>query len=182
MSDFSSFLPNAQNIQNWLLLFLIVATILVPMIIYLLERHRIPKLKFDGFFKTESSEAGATGVLNATKYFVKIINTNSRSEGNAGICRGFVTLGNKKYTTVWEYGYAGNSFGKEAMLQVFYIDKDQNTINFTNYQQSRQIIDSKSYNDTIHDSITTWIECERGRCPKPITKSIENIIKNATSV
>jgi hypothetical protein len=169
-----------SNIANLLLLFLIIATVVTPVIIYLLERGRIPKLKFDGFFKTESSEAGATGVVNATKYFVKIINTNRRTEGNTGICQGFITLGNKKYTTVWEYDYAGNSFAKEALLQVFYKDKDQNTINFINYQQSQQIKDPIPYNGIIHESITIWIECERGQCPKPITKSIENIIKNAT--
>lgn len=68
------------------------------------------------------------------------------------------------------------------MLEAFYIDKDSNKINFTNYQQSQQIKDPKPYNDIIHESITIWIECERGHCPKPITKSIENIIKSATSV
>lgn len=59
------------------------------------EEERVPKLGFDEFFKIDSQEAGATGELNATRYFVKIINTNSRSEGIAGICQGFVILRNK---------------------------------------------------------------------------------------
>ena len=91
-------------------------------------------------------------------------------------------MGNKIYRTIWEYDYVGNSFGKEALLQVFHIDRIRNTINFINYHQSQQMIDSKSYGERIHDDITVILECERGHCPKPITESIDNIINNSTGV
>ncbi len=153
-----------------------------PVFIYLHKRLKIPKLRFDGFFKSDSSELGTTGPKDLIRFFIKVINANRRSEGNAELCQGFITVGNKTYRTVWEYDYAGNSFGKEALLQVFHIDKNRNTINFINYQQSHQIIESKSYGERVHDSITIRLECSRGQCPKPLTENIQNIINTATYV
>ena len=123
-----------------------------------------------------------SGSKYLTRFFVKITNVNDRSEGRAELCIGFITLGNKTYRTVWEYDYAGNSFGKEALLQVFYIDENRSTINFINYQQSQQIIESKPYNECIHNTVTIRLECTRGRCPKPLTEGIQNIINTETYV
>ena len=171
------------NIGNWLLLFLSIATILTPMIIYLLERSRTPKLKFKGFLKLDNPEGINTKTQgDGTGYFIEIINSNKRSEGNADLCRGFITLGNRTHTTLWEYGHAGNTFARKALLFLFYVEKNDKTIEFVNWQQSRQNIESKPYDERIHDSITIGIECSRGHCPKPLTENIQNIINSATDV
>jgi hypothetical protein len=170
-----------SNIGYIISLAIIIAT-LGPMFIYIHKRLTIPKLKFGGFFRRDSSEVATTEPKDLTRFFIKIINVNRRSEGNAELCIGLITLGNKTYRTVWEYDYAANSFGKEALLQVFYIDKNRNTINFINYQQSQQIIESKSYGECVHSSITIRLECSRGGCPKSLTENIQSIINTETYV
>jgi hypothetical protein len=118
MWDYISWLTNwlsdPNNTENLLLIFLIIGTVLTPIIIYNLDRGRIPKLKFSRFIKVNSSEWGLLFAgQNRTGFFIKVVNTNRRSEGKADECQGFVTVGNKTYRTVWEYGYAGTSIGRK---------------------------------------------------------------------
>jgi hypothetical protein len=126
--------------------------------------------------------SSTTGTKDLTRFFVKITNANRRSEGKAQECVGLVSIDNKTYRSVWQYDYAADTFGEEALLLVFYIDKNCNTVNFVNYQQSRQIIESKPHDECIKNSITIRLECSRGLCPKPLTEKIKNIINEATRV
>jgi hypothetical protein len=119
-----------QDLSNILLLLLILATVVGPVLIYLLNRSKIPKLAFDKYFKKDSLEVVTTGTLNSTTFFIKIINVNKRSEGKVEGCTGFISIGDKTYRTGWQDGYEVGTFGKEAFLSLFYIDNDQNTINF----------------------------------------------------
>ena len=144
------------------------------MLVYILGRLRIPKLRFDGFFKSDSSEIGTSGQIDMRKFFIKVMNVNRRSEGKAKLCMGFITIDNKTYEMLWEDDYRGNTFGKEALLQVFYLDRNRNTINFITYQKQQETIIPKSYDECIHNN--------RGQCPKPLTERIENIINHATRV
>jgi len=182
-SDLRDFLGWVMsNTASLLLLFLIIATVLTPMIIYILERRRIPKLQFAGFFRSDGSEVGTTGVKDITRFFVKVINVNKRSEGKTKECMGFVSLDNKTYRSDWQDGYAGNTFGKEALLQVFFLNKKSNTINFSHTIGAGKTEESKSYDECIHNNISIRLECERGQCPKPLTERTENIINNAVGV
>jgi hypothetical protein len=80
-----------------------------------------------------------------TRFFVRIKNVNKRSEGKAHLCLGFVTLDKRTYRAEWQDGYAGNTFGQEALLHVFYIDKDPNTINFIHTVGAAKTVESISY-------------------------------------
>ncbi len=71
-------------------------------IVRLLNWLKIPKLEFDEFFKNDASIATNTGVYNRITYFVKIMNTNRKSEGRAGSCTGFVSVSGKSYKTIWK--------------------------------------------------------------------------------
>jgi hypothetical protein len=109
-----------DNIENWLLFLLIIATVLTPAVIYVHQRSKIPRLKFGEFIKVDRSYIVDSERVDVTKFFIKVINKNKRSEGNAEECYGFITLRSNPVRTVWEeFDYAGTSFGKEALLLVF---------------------------------------------------------------
>ena len=185
-------MPGFQEIVEWytiyvnteylLLFFLIVATILTPAVIYAHQRSKIPRLELDGFVKIDSpdSRLGSIDNQGASGFFVKVVNVNRRSEGESGTCQGFVTVGNRPYRTVWEYDWNGYSISKEALLFVFGVDDNSKTVYFANSSKGQKVMElSKPYDDSINDDITITLQSEKGRCPKPLTKNVKNIIDTA---
>jgi hypothetical protein len=185
-------MPGFQEIVEWytiyvnteylLLFFLIVATILTPAVIYAHQRSKIPRLKLDGFVKIDSpdSRPGSIDNQGVSGFFVKVVNVNRRSEGESGTCQGFVTVGNRPYRTVWEYDWNGYSISKEALLFVFGVDDNSKTVYFANSSKGQKVMElAKPYDDSINDNITITLQCEKGRCPKPLIKNVKNIIDTA---
>jgi len=75
---------------------------------------------------------------------------------------------------------AGTPIGQEELLLLFYIDNNNNkTVNFVNYQHSKVVELSKPYDECVNDNISIRLECSSGSCPKPLTKSIKQILDRA---
>jgi hypothetical protein len=182
-------MPGFQEIVDWFIvnieylipLFTIIGGSL-PVLIYVHKRTLIPRLKFDGFVKIDSpdSRLGSIDNQGVSGFFVKVVNVNRRSEGESGTCQGFVTVVNRTYRTVWEYDWNGHSFSKEALLFVFGADDNSKTVYFANSSKGQKVMElAKPYNDSINDNITITLQCEKGRCPKPLTKNVKSIIDTA---
>jgi hypothetical protein len=160
---------------------LIIGTVATPIIIYAHQRSKIPKLKFNGFVKVDSpdSRLGDKDIKGITGYFVKVKNAKRRSEGKAEGCQGFITIRARIYRSVWAYDWAGTPIGKKELLLLFYINNNDNTVNFANRQHSKIIELSKPYNECFNDIISVRLECESGSIPRPLTKSIRHIIEKS---
>jgi hypothetical protein len=181
MSD----LPNVErwflsNLGNILLLLLIIATVVAPTLIYVFERRRIPKLAFNGYFKVEETALLGPAERTTIIYYVMVTNINNKSEGRIEACAGNITCNNRIYRTIWEANRARHySFGKEALLKLFHIKNNQ--IKFTNMigENGLDVTPDFMYAEYVHNNITIELESARGHCPKPLTESIENIVRNS---
>jgi hypothetical protein len=179
----TNWITDPRNTEYVLLILLIIGTVLTPIIIYTHQRSKIPKLKFDGFVKVASPDRrlGDKDIKGITGYFLKVKNANRRSEGKVD-CQGFIIVGIRTYRTVWHYDYAETPIGQEELLLLFYMNNNDKTVNFANYHRYSKVIElSKPYDKCANDNISIRLECSSGSCPKPLTKSIKNIIDKATT-
>jgi len=156
---------------------------LMSVFIYLHGRSKIPKLSFDGYFKFDKQFV--TDVPSkVTIYCVRIEDMNTRSEGKVRSCTGSLTVNSNIYRTVWvnsESRYY--TFVKEALLKLFEVDWNGNTIGFFNtLRETKAEPTLVPYTETIHSNIIIGLESNRGHCPESMTVSIEDIINNAESL
>ena len=156
---------------------------LTSVFIYLRGRSKIPKLSFDGYFKFDKQFL--TDVPSkVTIYCLRIEDMNSRSEGKVRSCAGSLTVGGNVYRTVWvnsESRYY--TFVKEALLKLFEVDWNGNTIGFFNtLRETKAEPTLVPYTETIHSNIIIGLESNRGHCPESMSVSIEDIINNAESL
>jgi hypothetical protein len=166
-----------SNLGNILLFLLIIATVVAPTLIYILDRRRLPKLAFKESLKLDEYVVDETKVIG---YYVRVININNKSEGRIESCAGNIRFDNRIYRTIWEANRARHySFGKEALLKLFHIKNNQ--IKFTNTigENGLDVTPDFVYTEYVHKNITAELESARGHCPKPLTESIENIINNS---
>jgi hypothetical protein len=105
----------------------IIAAIAIPagfvgsVIIYILEGRKKPKLEFDKFFKEDSSFVTTIGVSNRTTFFVKLINTNHKTEGKADECTGILNISGKNHKTIWNNNHRRKyTFATEGILLILY--------------------------------------------------------------
>ncbi|HYT02165.1 MAG TPA: hypothetical protein VEL70_04585 [Candidatus Acidoferrum sp.] len=156
---------------------------LMSVFIYLHGRSKIPKLSFDGYFKFDKQFV--TDVPSkVTIYCVRIEDMNTRSEGKVRSCTGSLIVNSNIYRTVWVNGESRYyTFVKEALLKLFEVDWNGNTIGFFN-----TLLETKAepilvpYTENIHNNIIIGLQCSRGYCPESMTVSIEDIINNAESL
>jgi len=156
---------------------------LMSVFIYLHGRSKIPKLSFDGYFKFDKQFV--TDVPSkVTIYCVRIEDMNTRSEGKVRSCTGSLTVNSNIYRTVWvnsESRYY--TFVKEALLKLFEVDWNGNTIGFFNtLRETKAEPTLVPYTETIHSNIIIGLESYRGHCPESMSVSIEDIINNAESL
>jgi hypothetical protein len=149
------------------------------------EREKIPVLTFDGLFKSEDNPIVVNGSreVGQTTFFIRVENTNKRSEGRAESCSGFLeVLGTniKNAPTVWadnEVRYF--SFSRYADLRLFTLI-ERETISFPSAKSERGFAETrKSYTEYVNKDLKVELECVRGRCPTPYTKKIDDIVKQA---
>ena len=154
--------------------------------IYLHGRSKIPKLSFDGYFKFDKHFVAdvPSKVSKVTIYCVKIEDMNTRSEGKVRSCAGSLTVNSNIYRTVWVNGESRYyTFVKEALLRLFEVDWNGNTIGFFNtLQETKAEPTLVPYTETIHSNIIIGLGSSRGHCPESMTVSIEDIINNAESL
>jgi len=156
---------------------------LMSVFIYLHGRSKIPKLSFDGYFKFDKQFL--TDVPSkVTIYCVRIEDMNTRSEGKVRSCTGSLTVNSNIYRTVWVNGESRYyTFVKEALLKLFEVDWNGNTIGFFNtLRETKAEPTLVPYTETIHSNIIIGLESNRGHCPESMTVSIEDIINNAESL
>jgi hypothetical protein len=166
-----------SNIANILLFLLIIATVVAPTLIYAYQRHKIPKLGIGSYFKI--NEQMTTGPPR-TVYYLKVVNTNDKSEGRVESCAGNIIFGERTYRTIWEDNRARHhSFGKEASLKLF--DIYNNELNFTHAISERglDVVPGLPIADNLREDIIVELEAAKGRCPSPHTETIEYIVNNA---
>jgi hypothetical protein len=151
---------------------------------YLHGRSKIPKLSFDGYFKFDNQVVTGSVPSKLTVYCVRIKDMNTKSEGKVRSCAGSLTLSGNVYRTVWvKSGSRYYDFVKQALLKLFEVDWNGNTIGFFN--ALREINAEPAlvpYTGTIHSNIIIGLDSSRGRCPESITVSIEDIIHTAESL
>jgi len=156
---------------------------LMSVFIYLHGRSKIPKLSFDGYFKFDKQFV--TDVPSkVTIYCVRIEDMNTRSEGKVRSCTGSLIVNSNIYRTVWVNGESRYyTFVKEALLKLFEVDWNGNTIGFFNtLRETKAEPTLVPYTETIHSNIIIGLESNRGHCPESMTVSIEDIINNAESL
>ncbi|MGC1932281.1 MAG: hypothetical protein WA667_25190 [Candidatus Nitrosopolaris sp.] len=146
-------------------------------IVYILTRRKIPKLEFGEFFKYDHSVVTTIGVSNRITFFVSVKNINDKSEGKVKSCTGFITAFGKSYKTIWkDNGRSKYDFNKEAFLELFYIDKDDNTITFSNSISEKDDIETTELPYKVTEDLRIRLESDRGHCPKPKTINIGDIV------
>jgi len=156
---------------------------LMSVFIYLHGRSKIPKLSFDGYFKFDKQFV--TDVPSkVTIYCVRIEDMNTRSEGKVRSCTGSFIVNSNIYRTVWVNGESRYyTFVKEALLKLFEVDWNGNTIGFFNtLRETKAEPTLVPYTETIHSNIIIGLESYRGHCPESMSVSIEDIINNAESL
>jgi hypothetical protein len=156
---------------------------LMSVFIYLHGRSKIPNLSFDGYFKFDKQFV--TDVPSkVTIYCVRIEDMNTRSEGKVRSCTGSLIVNSNIYRTVWVNGESRYyTFVKEALLKLFEVDWNGNTIGFFNtLRETKAEPTLVPYTETIHSNIIIGLESNRGHCPESMTVSIEDIINNAESL
>ena len=156
---------------------------LTSVFIYLRGRSKIPKLSFDGYFKFDKQFVTDLP-SKVTIYCVRIEDMNTRSEGKVRSCAGSLTVNSNIYRTVWVNGESRYyTFVKEALLKLFEVDWNGNTIGFFNTLRETMAEPTLvPYTETIHSNIIIGLESSRGQCPETITVSIEDIVNNAESL
>lgn len=151
---------------------------------YLRKRSKIPKLSFDGYFKFDKQIVTGDIPSKVTTYCVRIEDMNTKSEGKVRSCAGTLTMTGSLYRTVWVNSESRHySFVKEALLKLFEVDWNGNTIGlFNTLLETRAEPTLVPYTETIHNNITIGLESIRGHCPESVTVNIEDIINNAESL
>jgi hypothetical protein len=86
--------------------------------VYLHKRAKIPKLSFDGYFKTEQPFLTGHESSKVTTYCVRIENINLKSEVEIELCAGSLTVNNSIYKTVWmSTDKRHDNFVKDALIR-----------------------------------------------------------------
>jgi hypothetical protein len=148
---------------------------------YVRQRQKIPKLSFEGYFKTAQLFLTSHAPSKVTTYCVRIENINLKSEGEIKLCAGSLTVNDSIYKTVWmSTDKRHHNFVKEAWLKLFDVDSKDDTIGlFDTSGETDAKRSPATYGRRIDDNITMQLESARGQCPNPATENIESIIKNA---
>jgi hypothetical protein len=148
--------------------------------LYIHQRRKIPRLSFDGYFKTERPFVTGQVSTKVATYCVRIENINPKGEGEIELCAGSLTVNDSIYKTVWISDERHHNFVREAWLKLFDVDSKDDTIGL--FDTSGET-DAKrypaAYGRLISDNITIKLESARGHLPDPVTEKIEYIIKNA---
>jgi len=149
--------------------------------VYARQRQKIPKLSFDGYFKTEQTFLTGHDPTNVSTYCVRIEDINPKREGEIRLCAGSLTVNTEVYKTIWMFTKKRHhNFVKEAWLKLFDVDSKNETIGFSDTaEESNAKRSPASYGRRIGDNITMQLEAARGRCPEPHNENIEYIIKKA---
>ena len=157
---------------------------LTSVFFYLRGRSKIPKLSFDGYFKFDKQFVTGDVPSKVTIYCVRIEDMNTRSEGKVRSCTGSLIVNSNIYRTVWVNGESRYyTFVKEALLKLFEVDWNGNTIGFFNtLRETKAEPALVPYTETIHSNIIIGLGSSRGHCPESMTVSIEDIINNAESL
>jgi len=152
---------------------------LTSVFFYLRGRSKIPKLSFDGYFKFDKQL-----VRFVATYCVRIEDMNTKSEGKVRSCTGSLTVGGNVYRTVWANSESRHyAFVKEALLKLFEVDWNGNTIGFFDtLQETKAEPRLVPYTESIHSNIIIGLQSSRGHCPESVTVSIEDVINNAESL
>lgn len=69
--------------------------------VYVRKRQKIPRLSFEGYFKTAQLFLTGHAPSKVTTYCVRIENINLKSEGEIKLCAGSLTVNDSIYKTVW---------------------------------------------------------------------------------
>jgi hypothetical protein len=149
--------------------------------VYWRKRQTIPKLSFEGYWKTDSLFVTEHVETKVISYCVRIEDINPKSEGKIRSCAGSATVNNDISKTIWMFANKRNhDFVKEAWLKLFDVDWKDDTIGL--FDTSGKT-DAKrfpvAYGRRNNDNITINLESARGRRPDPVTEKIEYIIKKA---
>jgi hypothetical protein len=157
---------------------------LTSVFFYLRGRSKIPKLSFDGYFKFDKQLVTGDIPSNVTTYCVRIEDMNTKSEGKVRSCTGSLTVGGNVYRTVWANSESRHyAFVKEALLKLFEVDWNGNTIGFFDtLQETKAEPALVPYTEGIHSNIIIGLQSSRGHCPESVTVSIEDVINNAESL
>jgi hypothetical protein len=156
---------------------------LTSVFFYLRGRNKIPKLSFDGYFKFDKQfERDVPNKV--TIYCVRVKDMNTKSEGKVRSCAGWLTVSGIVYRTVWVNNESRHyTFVKEALLKMFEVDWNSNTIGFFNtLRETTAEPILVTYTESIHNNIIIGLESRRGHCPESMTVSIEDVINNAESL
>ena len=145
---------------------------------------RIPKLSFEGYFKFDKQFVTGDVPSKVTIYCVRIEDMNTKSEGKVRSCAGSLTVSGNVYRTVWVNSESRHyAFVKEAILKLFEVDWNGDTIGFFNtLRETKAEPALVPYNETINSNIIIGLESSRGHCPESMTVNIEDIINNAESL
>jgi hypothetical protein len=157
---------------------------LTSVFFYLRGRSKIPKLSFDGYFKFDKQFVSEDVPSKVTIYCVRIEDMNTKSEGKVRSCAGSLTVSGNVYRTVWVNSESRHyAFVKEAILKLFEVDWNGDTIGFFNtLRETKAEPALVPYTETIHSNIIIGLESSRGHCPESMTVNIEDIINNAESL
>lgn len=157
---------------------------LTSVFFYLRGRSKTPKLSFDGYFKFDKQFVSEDVPSKVTIYCVRIEDMNTKSEGKVRSCAGSLTVSGNVYRTVWVNSESRHyAFVKEAILKLFEVDWNGDTIGFFNtLRETKAEPALVPYTETIHSNIIIGLESSRGHCPESMTVNIEDIINNAESL
>ena len=157
---------------------------LTSVFFYLRGRSKIPKLSFDGYFKFDKQLVTGDIPSNVATYCVRIEDMNTKSEGKVRSCAGSLTVSGNVYRTVWVNSESRHyAFVKEAILKLFEVDWNGNTIGFFDtLQETKAEPRLVPYTESIHSNIIIGLQSSRGHCPESVTVSIEDVINNAESL
>jgi hypothetical protein len=158
-----------------------VVTVSLSIFGYIHQRQKIPKLSFDGYYKTDKEFITGNIPSIITTYCVKVKDINHNSEGEIKSCAGSIVVENNSYRTVWMFDNKRHKyFVNEAWLKLFDHDRKNETIGFfgSGEESNAKRIES-SYGRRIDDKIVMKLVSARGHCPLPHIENIEYIIKNA---
>lgn len=173
---------------NILLTILIIVTIVVgffPLIIYLLQRHKIPSLEIEEIFINGIS----TNDILPTQYYCLRIRRKG-GEGRAEGCEGFLTIENKLDTKTrwWLHDKTHIDISKWEDLILFRLENNGQLINFPSLSKKDDDSVSNSIfpnpavalNEYSDEKLLVEIDATRGRIPKrQYARRIKDIIDDA---
>jgi hypothetical protein len=154
-----------------LLIVLILATVVTPLLLYWLDRRKLPKLVFERPYHKYKDLTG-----NIT-YVIRVKNSNKNSEGRVENCSGLVEIRGtdiKNKLSLWnDNNDVDIMFADYADLRLF-TTKGTEEIFF--YNAKSGYLNLRPYQEYIHKEITIRVETQRGLPPIPLTERIENIM------